>query len=262
MTVPQPYRDILEFLNKNKLDLLVIQEKIAQKNEQISDDSNTSEIRSHIKKTFKDIDEITQSCDTIIDFWRNIHNLTGGLRIQEVMKRFLDSRGNLTTNLKSLGIDLLKTKQAKPFIGAAPLSSINEQSWLELLSLLQSDTGFVESARLLREIQNKNREKRITEELQLILKIHPDISNDDKKEFKEEYIKTGISIEEFLKSKYPDMKTSTKPYLSSSDKVENKSDFDGYKAYMEADEREIARMKRTGEYSTRKRGKKRKRSHQ
>ena len=47
---------------------------------------------------------------------------------------------------------------------------------------------------------------------------------------------------------------------SESDSIEEKSDFDGYRAYMEADEREIARMKRTGEYSTRKRGKKRKRS--
>ena len=93
-----------------------------------------------------------------------------------------------------------------------------------------------------------------------MLKGHPDMSDSIKKEFTEAYRKSGISVEEFLKSKYPDRKSPVKSRIKQTDITESKSNFDGYRTYMEADERELARMKRTGEYSVRKRGKKRKRS--
>ncbi|TFG20654.1 MAG: hypothetical protein EU530_02470 [Promethearchaeota archaeon] len=260
MTVPQSYREILEFLNKSKLELLLIQEKIAQKNHQISDNSNFSEIRPNFQNTNKKMDEITHSCDNLIDFWRIIYNLTGGLKIQEVMKKLLDSRENLTNGLKTTGINILKSNQAKPLLGVAPLKSISEQSWMELLDILQSDPGLVESARILRKFQNSHIEKRITEELRAVLKNHVNISDTDKNEYIEAYKKTRVPIEEFLKSKYPDEKATSNLTPSRSKEIEEKSNFDGYRAYLEADEREIARMKRTGEYSNRKRGKKRKRS--
>ncbi len=175
-------------------------------------------------------------------------------------EKLLDSRENLTNGLKTIGIRILKSNQAKPFLGAASLKSISEQSWMELRDLLQSDPGLVESARLLRKFQNSHIEKRIAEELRSVLRNHINISDTDKNEFIQAYKKTRVSVEEFLKSKYPDKKATSNLITSRTKEIEEKSDFDDYRTYIEADEREIARMKRTGEYSNRKRGKKRKRS--
>jgi hypothetical protein len=260
MTSSQSYREILEFLNKNKLDLRVIQEQFSRKNEEFAQILDISNIKSHFNKSLKNLDKITNSCEELIKFWTIIHNLTGGMRFQEVMDKLLNSRENSVLDLKSIGIAILRSKQAKPFFGTTSLNSIDEESWFDLLDLLQSDTRFIESARSMRDFQQQIYERNITEELQSILKNHPHLSKDDKLEFSKAFRKTGISIGEFLKSKYPNQKAPMKSRNIQTEKSEPKSDFDGYKVYMEADEREIARMKRTGQYSVRKRGKKRKRS--
>ena len=259
MTLPQSIQQILEFLQKSKMNLLVHNEEIINNYDTYHDLENSSKIESYFTKSLKFLDKITESSDILIDFWEIIRTLMGGLRIQKVKESLVDPKGNLLVDVKSLGINLLGSHLAKPFLGISPLESLLENSWYELLSLLQGDSNFIDSAKKLKSIQNQIKEKQITQKILSFLRTHPTLSEEDKEEFTIQYRKTQISIQEFLKQKYPDQKVPvSKPKITG--KVESEPDFDNYKMYLEANEREIARMRRTGEYSVRKRGKKRKRS--
>ena len=257
MTKQKSVRHILEVLNKNKQDLLVLQDQISK---QMKDNSDSIlSLGIDFPEDSENLEQFVASCNILIDFWGDIHNLTGGLRFQEVIQTLVGSDKKLRVDLNKIGISLLRSNQAKPHSGTPPISSIQEESWLELVSLLRLDSKFIEAAKSVRSLQKKRDEIQTSQELQAIFSNYSSITPEDKDEFSKEYHKTRLSIEEFLKTKYPEQHIAPSVKTKKTEKKDPKSDFDNYSTYVEADERELARMKRTGNYSVRKRGKKRKR---
>ncbi len=260
MSSSSKYREILEFLNKNKLDLLILQDQITEKSRSLLVNDEIKEITSNLKKPIGNLEEIIQSCDYLIDFWTIIHTMSGGLRVREVLNKLQNLKALFSTALKSIGLNFLRTNQARPISSIVPLRSIDEEFWSDLMTLLHSDQIYIRSAQKMRILQRNNLEQIVNDELKEILKPYPYLSEDDKNAYRNAYRETRISIDDYFKTKSPDQKTTKKIIPKKPPSDEQPSDFDDYQVYLQADERELARMKRTGEYSVRKRGKKRKRS--
>jgi hypothetical protein len=258
MTTPKSVRHILEILNKNKQDLLVLLDQIANQAVKYSDSINSLGI--DFPEDNKNLNKFIASSNLLIDFWGNVHNLTGGLRFQEAIYTLLDSNKRLRIDLNEFGIFLLRSNQAKPHSVNPPILSLQEESWLELVSLLRLDLNFIKTAKSIRILQIEREKLQISQDLQNIFSIYTSLSSEDKEEYSAEYGKTRIPIDEFLKTKYPNKEISPSVNIKNAEQMEGDTDFDNYSAYLEADERELARMKRTGNYTVRKRGNKRKRS--
>ncbi|MBN2155056.1 MAG: hypothetical protein JW776_03340 [Candidatus Lokiarchaeota archaeon] len=262
MTRLQSLRKILAFLNAQKIDLLVLYDQIKQSFTMIPEDFLTNKIQSHFSREFQNIENVLVSCENIIEFWNMIHYLSGGLRFQNFQEKIQTKDGTLRVNLQAVGFSILRSHKSKSFGSYQSLQSLSWEQWRDILSLLQSDSSIKMSARRSRDIAKHKYETEVTQHLKAILKENPELSDEDKQEFSTLYRRTRVSLEEFLQSKYntlhKSLPISTRLPKSVDDDSEN--NFDGYATYLEADEREIARMKRTGEYSVGKRGKKRKRS--
>jgi hypothetical protein len=260
MTDSQSYREILEFLNVNKRDLLVVQQNITEILDEIPKEYLSPKISTHLQKTNEDMEKILQSCEDLAVFWRTINDMSGGLQSQVVIDKLRVLMDTQQKFMRNLGISILKSNKSRPYMGGSFITSLNEQSWFELCSMLKSDENFLNAAIAMKNFHNELSKQQLTQELQQILKQHPKLSDSDKKEFSDLYVKSRIPIEEFIQKKYPDNSIPPTRLSSAREPIDSQEDFDGYKAYMQADDRELARMKRTGKYSAHKRGKKRKRS--
>jgi len=252
-------RKILENLNTQKNDVLLLQDRIAKKKENCSDLVKSPEINSYVQKSLENLTILSQNSEKIIEFWTIIYNLMGGMRFKQFENWILTNNGNLKIDLTAIGLKILRSKPTKIHNSNPPQMSLSEDQWLDLLDLLKNDILFLESVQKMKEYRTNANDERISNEIQVDLEKYPNLTEAQKKSYKKIYQKTGLSIEEFIHSHITPSKTVACHMEKSSESAKDNSDFDNYYTYLEANERELARMKRTGEYSVRKRGKARKR---
>jgi hypothetical protein len=191
------------------------------------------------------------------DFWEVIRNTVSGVQVKDIFTRILNSKKKISKNLSLIGINLLRSRISRPIHVTIP-TSISRTEWDDILDVLKQDENYQKIFHQIQDLFNQNLRNQTELELKKILNQHPTLTKEEKEEFRTQFRKTGLSIDQFFKKKKRNQGISTSSRKITT-KEESKIDFDGYQAYLEADERELARMKRTGDYSVRKRGKKRKR---
>jgi len=200
------------------------------------------------------------------EFWRDLRSNISGRQYKDIFDKFTNSFHLIKEKLNDFSINLIQQKNKPAHISGNfnVLNSIRNSDWINIFGELNGNKNFINLGKTIKDYLTSEFLKNLNEELISIKENNSEYTDTELNQFKLICIEKKISIKEYiLKYKPKNQKTIEKPIFKPKKKIipaknnNNIDDFDNYKKYFNSDERELARMKRAGVYSSKNKNKRR-----
>jgi hypothetical protein len=204
------------------------------------------------------MENIKGTISNIIDFWKKFRDFSLGLEYTELFHKIKSSKNLIMKNLKNYGLSFLDSNKSPVQVIKAvnPVKSIENLNWINICENLRKNQRFLELKDPLNNYIRNYLDKKFNEEIKNAKLKYGNLSKDDVTDYRNEFYKSRLNFDEFwIKNKKPSKMIENNSELPSIIDIANKKQtektigFDNYEAYLNSDDRQLARMKRAGIYN-------------
>lgn len=193
-------------------------------------------------------------------FWSKLDDLTGALRFDDCFGslNLLDLNA---VKLRELGSTFLKTP-CKPKGEISPVKAIFSENWSEIAREAAGNNAIENIVNRVQEYISEVLESEVKNKIESLKTDIPDISMEEIDRFREKWIDKEITYDQYVsnlrrkKEEAQPRHSVRRPSLEKKklrkEREKQLKSFDGYEAYMNADDRTLKRMKRSGKYHLKK----------
>lgn len=244
--------DYTKNLNHFIFDLDLFIDNVLEKSMNIDKESDgLYKIEQIFQREYKEESLIFRSkIEVLIDYLNNIKQIFGGIRYSDILDLLSSNKDLIKTRLKELGLFFMKNNLSKIPQNKELLRAITNEIWLEIISELRNNENYNATVNKSTQFFNKYLEEQANAQIKKALIRYPQLSQDDLNKFKIEFKKSRISIEDYIKSnlkfeKKEEIKTNSQLIIEDEpEQIINVEEV--MSEYLNADDRLLARIKRTG----------------
>lgn len=222
-----------------------------------------NEFGSLIKGNLSDFQSKISSA---VGFWNSLEKITGTYQFDDVFKNLSNRIAKNKDCFVNIGRKYIK-RPSKPKGAIEPAKSISTQDWSKIATEISQNENIDNVLTKIQVYVSKLNAAILSQRINDLRNHINDITEEEIKNFRKRWLEEKLSVEQYIshlrneREKQSPSKRIRRPSLQKKklreERKQQLQNFDEYQAYLEADERTLNRMKRSGKYHLKKKKMKR-----